>query len=503
MDFDRILASAFAKPKDEGALAELARAALQEEREEDALTLLQSASEQSRSARLWQWRGLLERSLDEHQLSLDSFSQAAALAPTDPSIAHGRARVALEAGVPAGELFKAALRNSPGDPDILLGYVASLLADGQAAAAETTLESALSRAPLWVDGHAQLAQLRSITGKRGVAASLLVAALRQHSTAPGLWLALFQLLTQMGQFTGLAEAVERARQVVPRNELLRYELIAAVEGGDVDRADRLLGDMPQAIRSSLAIWSIRHDLRTGRIGSASATVDAALKSELAPDIWPYAATVWRLAGDHRSSWLEGDLEGSVRAIDLSATLARQPGLEDTLRHLHAGKTEFLDQSVRGGSQTDGPLFTRIDPSIRALRSAITGAIRDYVDGLGPPDPNHPLLGPVRNRRVRFAGSWSVLLRGSGFHANHVHPQGWISSAMYIHLPERGPDEPPTAGWLALGEPQAELDVDLPVFAEIEPQVGRLVLFPSWMWHGTRPFQAGERLTVAFDVKQPR
>jgi hypothetical protein len=27
----------------------------------------------------------------------------------------------------------------------------------------------------------------------------------------------------------------------------------------------------------------------------------------------------------------------------------------------------------------------------------------------------------------------------------------------------------------------------------------VALFPSYMYHGTRPFSAGERLTVAFDV----
>jgi hypothetical protein len=34
---------------------------------------------------------------------------------------------------------------------------------------------------------------------------------------------------------------------------------------------------------------------------------------------------------------------------------------------------------------------------------------------------------------------------------------------------------------------------------IRPQPGRLALFPSTMFHGTRPFPAGERMTVAFDV----
>ena len=34
---------------------------------------------------------------------------------------------------------------------------------------------------------------------------------------------------------------------------------------------------------------------------------------------------------------------------------------------------------------------------------------------------------------------------------------------------------------------------------IQPKEGRLVLFPSYMWHGTIPFSSGERLTAPFDV----
>jgi predicted 2-oxoglutarate/Fe(II)-dependent dioxygenase YbiX len=34
---------------------------------------------------------------------------------------------------------------------------------------------------------------------------------------------------------------------------------------------------------------------------------------------------------------------------------------------------------------------------------------------------------------------------------------------------------------------------------VEPKVGRLVLFPSFLWHGTRPFPRGERMTIAFDT----
>ena len=116
---------------------------------------------------------------------------------------------------------------------------------------------------------------------------------------------------------------------------------------------------------------------------------------------------------------------------------------------------------------------------------------------------HPLLGPRRDRRIRFSGSWSVRLAAGGRHSNHVHPQGWISSALYLDLPDIAGDEPADAGWLVLGEPDTTLGVKLPSHSKIEPRVGQLVLFPSWMWHGTRPFAEGERLTVAFDVAPPK
>jgi hypothetical protein len=79
----------------------------------------------------------------------------------------------------------------------------------------------------------------------------------------------------------------------------------------------------------------------------------------------------------------------------------------------------------------------------------------------------------------------------------------FSSALYIALPERMADEPENSGWLTLGAPDERLEVDVPPWRTIEPKEARLVLFPSWMWHGTVPFREGERLTVAFDVAPPR
>ena len=503
MSLEAILAAARERPDDEGALSNLARTALAEGSEDAALPLLRAAAERGGSSRLWQWRGLLERSIDEHEQALASFEKAAALAPSDRSIAHGRARVALEAGVPAGGLFETALRVSPGDPDVLLGYASSQFADGDTAGAKSTLGHALARSPLWIDGHMQLAQLRSIIGEKDRATDLIESAIEAHPDQEQLWIALFRVLLQSQQFFALDEAIARAKSSsLPQKTLLQYEAIAAVEIGDTSRADRIFAAMTPDLCRSAAIWSIRHLLRSGRVAEACASIDAALKTDLAPDVWPYAAVAWRLAGDPRWEWLEGDPNRLTSVFDLTSELPDMPALERVLRKLHAGMGEFLDQSVRGGSQTNGPLFTKINPEIRTLRAAVVGAVERHIENLPSPDPGHPLLGRPRDRKIRFSGSWSVLLRGGGYHANHVHPQGWISSALYIHLPEPGADDLTTAGWLTLGEPQAELGIELDASREIEPKVGRLVLFPSYMWHGTRPFAQGERLTVAFDVRLP-
>ena len=95
------------------------------------------------------------------------------------------------------------------------------------------------------------------------------------------------------------------------------------------------------------------------------------------------------------------------------------------------------------------------------------------------------------------------LRGGGFHISHIHQEGWLSSALYVELPpevESGPREGVPPGSLTFGVPDRELGLDLePRRIEI-PEVGRLVLFPSYFWHGTMPFDSKQhRMTVAFDA----
>lgn len=502
MSFRAALDAALERPDDQEALAELAEAALREGEEEQAIPLLARSLKRNPEARLFQWKGLLERSIDEHQEALNSFDQAARLDPANARIAHGRARVALEAGVPAEALFEQALRLAPSDGSALLGLIAARLVAGRGEYAEAELDRVLDRSPLWVEGHMQLAQLRSMLGKRELARSSLDRELQRDPSRTTLWRALFDFEVKSDNFDALDAAIERAKTVdVADPETLPYRAIAAAELKRTAEADRLFDENDAASGPALAIWKVRHLLRHGRTQQTLPIIDGELVGPAAAHMWPYAALAWRLLGDPRWNWLfsRGEL---IQSFDLTDDLPPLGRLAEVLRSIHSAKGEYLDQSVRGGTQTDGPLFCRVEPEIRALRSAIVDAVERYVAELPAPDADHPLLSQRRDRRVRFAGSWSVWLREKGFHTSHVHPQGWLSSALYVDLPPDAEDQP-NAGWLQLGQPRPELDLQLDPLQLINPEPGRLVLFPSWMWHGTLPFPAGERLTVAFDVAAPR
>ena len=483
-------------------LSDAAERALAEGSEASVLAPIRDGAVRHESALLWQWAALLQRSLDRHEEALDSFARAIALDPGNARIAQGRAHTAMEAGLPAVDLYEAALRLNPRNGPILIGLAAARVAAGEGDQAVADLAAILDREPLWLRGHLQLAQIMATLGRAGEATQSIERALERLPDSVPLWETLLNLQLRRGAYETLRPILSRAMGAGVRSpEFAIYEAIDEAEHDERDHPPALF-DAPGELDPVLDTWRVRHLLRIGKPEAALPILDRGLKDAQSAELWAYAATVWRLLGDARSAWLEGD-PAMVGVIDLSASLGDIGRLAEVLRSLHVARGEYLDQSVRGGTQTDGPLFCRIEPEIRSLRSAIVEAVETFRESLPPVDPSHPFLSHRRDRPVRFAGSWSVRLRSGGRHSNHVHPQGWISSALYLSLPQRAEGEGEDSGWFTLGSPDERLGLDIEPWRKIEPKEGRLVLFPSWMWHGTVPFRDGERLTVAFDVAPPR
>jgi hypothetical protein len=470
-------------------------------READVIAALTTAIDSTPDdAALWQLLAAAQRAAQDHAAALAAARRAATLAPDDALIAHTVARVTLEAGAPAVALFDRALALASLDAGVMLGRAAALVAEGQGAAAATFLADVLGQHPGWYDGHATLSRLRWQAGDRRDYADSYATARATRPRDGLLWRDHAATVARAGQTEAARRIVAQARAAVGASRTLDLlEAGTLSEDGAIAAADRLYRPhLPIAEIEALAGY-VRHLLRARRADAARAALDGRLTQDT-HDLWPLAALAWRLTGDPRGDWLERG-GAFVRVFDLTAQLGPIDDLAATLRTLHRTIAAPLDQSLRGGTQTDGPLFARQDPAIVRLRDAVRAAVAAYVSDLPPPDAAHPLLAP-RRAALRFAGSWSVRLTDRGHHVDHVHPAGWISSACYIALPDAQPGEPSQAGWLSLGDAPTLVGDTLAPWRTIAPQPGRLVLFPSYMWHRTHPFAAGERLTVAFDIARP-
>jgi len=212
---------------------------------------------------------------------------------------------------------------------------------------------------------------------------------------------------------------------------------------------------------------------------------------------------WRMMEDERDETLSGydtlvrtfDLEppqGFSRMEDFNAEL------DAALDRLHPGTREFLGQSLRGGTQTPNTLFGSGLELVEKLQMRIDETVARYIAELAA-DDGHPFLSR-RARDFRYAGSWSSRLKDRGFHVNHIHPMGWISSCYYVAVPSAVEDETARQGWIKFGEPSLDVALKQPVRRAIQPAAGRLILFPSYLWHGTIPFHdQAARTTIAFDV----
>jgi tetratricopeptide (TPR) repeat protein len=209
----------------------------------------------------------------------------------------------------------------------------------------------------------------------------------------------------------------------------------------------------------------------------------------------------RLNSDARAETL-ADYERHVQIFDLEPPegfadmAAFNTAVNAYLDSLHGDAREHIDQTLRHGTQTLDPLFNGDNPLIAALRQRIEEAVGTYISRMSD-DEAHPLSSRRRDG-FRFTGSWSSRLRDSGFHTNHVHPKGWISSCYYVALPDAVEDG--QHGWIKFGEPSFVTALAQPIRRAVKPVAGRLVLFPSYMWHGTVPFASRvNRTTIAFDA----
>ncbi len=386
------------------------------------------------------------------------------------AVNRGAALVELGRDQEATAVLSLAAVQWPFDLSLQIALAKARWLSGAGEAFTAAYEDAIARNPGAVRFRIGCIDLLNRAGFTDKAEEMLQKGLQRQSGDPALIEALGALLDTTERFAEAAPLLEAALLREPDRDGVRSRWIIAL-------------------------------LRLGRTGEALAALAPVRASAPLNQIWiALECLALRQMGDSRYHWL-CDYEHMVRTFELplppgfSSTAAFNEALAVALLPLHVARDHPLDQSLRQGTQSTRNLTQIDDPVIRAFLAALTAPIRDYIAQMREPD--HPWSGR-KSEDFKIANAWSVRLKANGFHVNHVHPQGWISSAYYVSLPQGLDMEGGHAGWIKFGEPPAPMP-GCTVERMIKPQVGRLVLFPSYMWHGTVPFSAGERLTAPFDV----
>ena len=427
------------------------------------------------------------------------YDRSIALNPSGAKALHGRARVALERGTSdAVQFFEHALSVNGRDAEAWFGLAEALDAAGERARARELAEQLVHQAPHWIAALRLLAQIRLAAGEADFTSHFAEAEKRAPDN-PQIVREHIRVLEQHDLFADALENAQNAAHRFPDDETLALlqASFAGIIGEDA---------LAKSLFDGLALqnpdrWLLEARYLLGRedYDRCGALLDKVIASDpFHINTWALRDFLWRLTGDERGEWLHGQ-QGLVQMVELPDGEAVLRDAVPLLHRLHDNSAFPLGQSLRGGTQTRGNLFDRAEPVITALRHSISSALESYRNRLPAANEYHPLL-RHRDRPWTFAGSWSVRLGAGGHHhASHIHPQGIVSSALYCELPPDKGDGSDKKGWIELGRPPPEMRIDLEPLHTMEPRKGYLALFPSTLYHGTRPFDAGRRTTVAFDV----
>lgn len=414
-------------------------------RAEAAIAAFRAAlSAQPDDADTWRWLARALRRVDDLPAAVDANRRAVALAPADWPARGDLAVTLVEARAfdEAAVLFDEALAQAGDVPALVVGRAKLDAQCGRRTRAIKALDACLAQHPQHVPALAELAL--ALRDERrlddAVTAFRRAAALMPGEAA--FWCGLGRTLVEAGRAEEALAVAASYLQVRPGHAgALSVDVLARMALGDGAGAARLVDHERFVVRRSLPVPPGYVDL---------ASFNAALAS----------------------------------AALTHPTLHRAPLRHATAAGLHSGS-----------------LLIAPSAPVLGLQHAVRMAVDEYCRAL-PDWPEHPFV--ARRPSSSVLEMWCVVMERGGHQIPHIHPEAWLSGCYYPLLPAavragNGPD-----GWLAFGEPDRAFPTQVePAIVHTRPEEGLLVLFPSYFFHRTVPFDApGTRVSFAFDVLPP-
>ena len=406
--------------------------------------------------------------------ALGAYRQAAALAP-DHAGAHlgqGNALKALGRLEDARAAYGRALALDPSSPDAPtnLGAVLQELGDFEGAADHC--RRALAMAPEMAEARYNLGIALQEMGRAEDAMSAYERVLKAEPGHAAAALNIAVALRQLGRLEEAGVAFRRTLQIDPdfakaAANFADLRLEEGEPGAALGICDGFLARRPADIQV-LALRALALG-DSGLAGEARALVD--LERFLQPRPIPPPAAYADPAAFNAAL---------ARHVQGHPSLSPAPQSHATREARHSGE-------LRGG----GPMAD--------LEAAIWAAAGAYRRDLGD-DQGHPWMAAAPDELALSV--WGVVMEGRGHQIPHIHPAAWLSGVYYARVPdfiaERDGGQ---AGWIEFGRPPDHFHNRVqPDTRAFRPEAGLMILFPSYFYHRTIPFEVpGTRVSIAFDL----
>lgn len=110
---------------------------------------------------------------------------------------------------------------------------------------------------------------------------------------------------------------------------------------------------------------------------------------------------------------------------------------------------------------------------------------------------------LEGRKLELEDIWINILPEGGSHASHIHPQSVISGTTYVAMPEGTSalklEDPRHAMMMAAPARRKDAREELRQFTYVNPKVGDVLLWESWLRHEVPTNMAEEeRISVSFN-----
>ena len=136
------------------------------------------------------------------------------------------------------------------------------------------------------------------------------------------------------------------------------------------------------------------------------------------------------------------------------------------------------------------------PIFKALKKALDKHVRAFAD---------ELAFDLGGRKLKLEDIWINILPEGGIHTSHIHPHSVISGTTYVTMPEGASaikfEDPRLPMMMAAPGRTKDAPENLRPFVYVEPQVGDVLLWESWLRHEVPMNMCEEdRVSVSFNYR---